>query len=77
MGDPEVVSLRVDVTREEDQKAQVDATLDRFGALDVALNNAGVFQPLMRISDTPLEEFQRVMTVNAQGVFLALKHQCR
>lgn len=71
----DVLTLQVDVTQEADQKRHVDETMARFGALDVALNNAGIFTELKSIPKTSLEEFDRMMSVNARGVFLALKYQ--
>lgn len=71
----EVVSLQIDVSDEADQKRHVDETLARYGRIDVALNNAGIFTELKRIPDTTLDEFERIMAVNARGVFLALKYQ--
>ena len=75
LGGADVLTLQVDVTQEADQKRHVDETMARFGALDVALNNAGMFTELKSIPKTSLEEFDRMMTVNARGVFLALKYQ--
>jgi NAD(P)-dependent dehydrogenase (short-subunit alcohol dehydrogenase family) len=64
--------VRLDVTREADWQAVVKTTTDRFGKLDVLVNNAGIGggRP---IEETTLEEWQRVMDVNATGVFLGTK----
>jgi len=71
----EVLDATVDVTEEAQVADHVAALLHRFGQLDVAVNNAGVCHPLMPLADTPLEVFERMMAVNARGVFLGLKHQ--
>ena len=71
----DVVSTRVDVSSEADQARHVAETLDRFGRIDIALNNAGIFTELKRIEDTSVDEFDRMMAINARGVFLALKAQ--
>ena len=65
----------VDVTDEIAVARHVSATLERFGRLDVAINNAGVGHPLAPITETSAEAFDRVMAVNARGAFLGLKHQ--
>ena len=71
----EVISVAGDVSDEADQKRHVAETLARFDRLDVALNNAGIFTKLKSIPDTTLDEYERMMSVNARGVFLALKAQ--
>ncbi len=64
-----------DVSREDDVHQLTEQTVTRFGSIDIALNNAGVGQPLTRIPDTPVETYDRLMAINARGVFLGLKHQ--
>lgn len=71
----EVLDATVDVTEEAQVAGHVAAVLGRFGHLDVAVNNAGVCHALMPLADTPLAVFERMMAVNARGVFLGLKHQ--
>lgn len=43
-----VLAVRCDVTRAEDVKAALDSTVETFGRLDFAFNNAGVEQPVQR-----------------------------
>jgi 3alpha(or 20beta)-hydroxysteroid dehydrogenase len=62
----------LDVSREEDWARAVDATLARFGSLDVLVNNAAIL--LMKsLPDTALAEFERVVAVNQTGTFLGMK----
>ncbi|MFK7942391.1 MAG: SDR family NAD(P)-dependent oxidoreductase, partial [Paracoccaceae bacterium] len=72
---PGALARKVDVSREDDQADWVSQTLARFGKLDIALNNAGVGSPMAPITATPVDEFDRMMAINAKGVFLGLKHQ--
>jgi len=62
-------AFAADVTRPEDARHSVEITVERFGALDVLVTCAGIFQgtPLDRI--TP-EEWDRVQAVNLRGTFL-------
>jgi 3(or 17)beta-hydroxysteroid dehydrogenase len=64
--------VRLDVTREADWQKAVEATVNRFGKLDVLVNNAGI-SGRGRVEDTAVEEWDRVMDVNAKGVFLGTK----
>jgi len=52
--------------------AVVEAALDRHGRIDVLVNNAGIYHGA-RLVDTELEDFERVMRINATGVFLGMK----
>jgi len=63
-----------DVTSAQDCAALVDTALARFGALDCAVNNAGiaVHKPLAEVSE---EEYDRVLAVNLKGVFLGMRAQ--
>ncbi len=72
----EALFLKQDVTQEDDWQAVMDRTLSVFERLDVLVNNAGVFlhKPIEKIT---LEEWQKVMRVNLDGVFLGTKHAIR
>jgi NAD(P)-dependent dehydrogenase (short-subunit alcohol dehydrogenase family) len=63
-----------DVTSSEQVKAAVDEVVRRFGRLDVAFANAGVFGTVAPVTDYPLDVFQQVMAVNVVGSFLVAKH---
>lgn len=62
----------LDVSSEADWSRALEATLSRFGSLDVLVNNAAIL--LMKaLPDTELEEFERVVAVNQTGTFLGMK----
>ncbi len=65
--------LTHDVTSESDWRSVVGIVEERFGRLDVLVNNAGIglSGPVV---DTSFSEWQRLMRVNVDGVFLGVKH---
>ena len=67
--------VRTDVTEEEQVKALFQTTVDEFGSLDVAFNNAGISPPEDdSILTTGLEAWQRVQQVNLTSVYLCCKY---
>jgi NAD(P)-dependent dehydrogenase (short-subunit alcohol dehydrogenase family) len=68
----EALFVRLDVTREADWQQAVDLAVERFGKLNVLVNNAGI-SASGRIEDTTAEAWDQVMAVNAKGVFLGTK----
>src|SRR3954467_8502962 len=63
-----------DVTASEQVGAAVRIATERYGGLDVAFANAGVFGEATPIVDYPEDVFDRVMAVNVRGSFLVAKH---
>ncbi|MFI0810282.1 SDR family NAD(P)-dependent oxidoreductase [Streptomyces echinatus] len=68
------LAVTADVSRAEDLRALVTAAVDRFGSLDVAVNNAGVLEGRgQTVGDLAEEDWHRMLDVNVTGVFLALQ----
>jgi len=72
-----LVSQIIDIKLENDISLHVDMALERFGRLDIAINNAGIGQALCPIHETCTDDFDQIMAVNAKGVFLGMKHQLK
>lgn len=70
------MARRLDVTRESDWEAALEAVTRTWGALDAFVANAGV-SFTRPVAETTLEEWRRVMAVNLDGVFLGCKHAVR
>jgi NAD(P)-dependent dehydrogenase (short-subunit alcohol dehydrogenase family) len=62
-----------DVARPADVEALVAKTVERFGRLDCACNNAGIEGKIVPFTEQPLDNFDRVIAVNLRGVFLCLQ----
>ena len=69
------LALRCDVTRAEDVKAALDTTIQTFGRLDAAFNNAGVEQATAAAADITEEEWDRIVAIDLRGVFLCMKYE--
>ena len=71
----EVAAIVGDVSDEPHAKAYVALAISSYGRLDIALNNAGIGGGLATIPEITVENFDRVMAVNARGVFLGMKYE--
>ena len=69
----EVLALAADVSKSTDVERLVDETVERFGRIDVLVNNAGVLGPRVEILEYPEEEWRRVIDANLTGPFLVSK----
>lgn len=68
--------VRTDVTREESVAAMVAKTVETFGHLHVAYNNAGITGPISKpVDEAELTEYETVMAINATGTWLAMKYE--
>lgn len=67
-----VLGVRADISREDQVNALFDTALDRFGRLDVLVNNAGIKVDGMLVS-FPIEAFDEIMATNLTGAFLATR----
>ncbi|WP_332899190.1 SDR family oxidoreductase [Haladaptatus sp. CMSO5] len=71
----EATFVRVEVTNDADVKALVETTLDVYGGLDFAHNNAGIEGEMSQLADTPDDDWARVIDVNLTGVWRCMKHE--
>ncbi len=69
------LAIKCDVTRAQDVKAALDKTIETFGRLDAAFNNAGVEQAKAALADITEEEWDRIVAINLRGVFLCMKYE--
>lgn len=67
--------LPCDVSCEQDCQELVEKAVNRFGSLDIAVNNAGIAQPMTALHEQTEAVFDQQFAVNAKGVFFGMKHQ--
>ena len=67
------LAIQGDVSREVDVTHMVQATVDRFGTVDVLVNNAATNLPNIPITDFTVEQWERVIAVNLTGAFLCTR----
>lgn len=73
----EAIFVRTDVSQSPDVQAVVQASIDTFGRLDCAINNAMIPPPFAPLADLSEEDWDRTMAVNLKGVFLCMKYELR
>ncbi|KAA3511305.1 glucose 1-dehydrogenase [Agrobacterium vitis] len=66
-------ALQADVAQEADVERMTQSVMDRFGRIDILINNAGIVLPAAA-EDCSLDQWRQTMAVNLDGVFLASKH---
>jgi len=67
--------VKVDVSSADSVKAMVDKTLEWYGRLDCAFNNAGIMEENAKLADVDEAMFDRIVAVNMKGVFLCMKYE--
>jgi len=73
----EALFLRADVRHEAEVRSLVDQTLERFGRLDAAVNNAGTEGQPGPVTDQTAETYAATFDTNVLGVLLSMKHELR
>lgn len=71
----EAIFVRADVSADEEVAAAVARTVEHFGRLDCAYNNAGISGPPHPVAEMPLDQWRQGLDVMLTGVFLCLRHE--
>ncbi len=69
--------VRADVRHEADVRSLMEEVVERFGRLDVAVNNAGTEGPLGPVTDVSVDHYEATFSTNVLGMLLSLKHEMR
>ena len=67
--------VRSDVSSEAEVKALIEKTVEQYGRLDCAFNNAGIDPPQKPLHEQSIEDFDKLMGINVRGVFLCMKSE--
>src|SRR5690554_410726 len=67
--------VKADASSAEDNKMLVDKAIEKFGALHIAVNNAGIGGESNKVADLSLEGWQKVIDINLNGVFYGMHYQ--
>jgi NAD(P)-dependent dehydrogenase (short-subunit alcohol dehydrogenase family) len=74
LGEDNAAAAVADVTLSAQVRRAVGLAVERFGGLDVAFANAGIFGEVADVADYPEDVFERVLAVNVRGPFHVAKH---
>lgn len=67
--------VKTDVSKVEDAKNLVDRTVQEFGRLDIAVNNAGIGGATAPTGEYPVDGWDTIIGINLSGVFYGMRHQ--
>lgn len=68
--------IKTDVSKSEEVQSLIEKTVEKYGKLDIMVNNAGV-AVMGSALDCPDEDFEKVISINLRGVFLGTKYAAR
>jgi NAD(P)-dependent dehydrogenase (short-subunit alcohol dehydrogenase family) len=70
---PETLALQTDVSKYDQVKEMYRQVMDQFGRVDILVTSAGVAPPVVLIDEIELDDWQRVIDIDLNGVFYCLK----
>jgi NAD(P)-dependent dehydrogenase (short-subunit alcohol dehydrogenase family) len=71
----EAIFFKADVSKAEDSDLSVKKALEKFGKLDIAVNNAGIGGPQKPVGEYEIEAWNNVIAINLSGVFYGMRYQ--
>lgn len=71
----DAIFIKADTSIPDEHKKLVDQTVQQFGGLHIAVNNAGIGGPLSQVGEYPLEAWDKVIAINLSGIFYGMHFQ--
>jgi NAD(P)-dependent dehydrogenase (short-subunit alcohol dehydrogenase family) len=71
----EAFFVKADTSSAEDNQKLVEQTVAKYGALHIAVNNAGIGGPISPVGEYPLDGWDKTIAINLSGVFYGLRYQ--
>jgi NAD(P)-dependent dehydrogenase (short-subunit alcohol dehydrogenase family) len=71
----DAIFVKADTSIAEDNKKIADQAIKEFGALHIAVNNAGIGGPINFVGEYPVEGWDKVISINLSGVFYGMRYQ--
>ena len=71
----DAIFVKTDVAIENDVRSLVEKTVDTYGKLDYAVNNAGIGEKMTPLVEQTSEKFDQIMNTNVRGVWLSMKYE--
>lgn len=73
----EAFFVKADSSKPDDNKNLAEQANSKFGALHIAVNNAGIGGPIAPVADYPIDGWDKVVSINLSGVFYGMRYQIR
>lgn len=74
-GGGEAIFVKADTSKPGDSEHLVKETVRKFGALHIAVNNAGIGGPIQPVAEYPIDGWDKVIAINLSGVFYGMRYQ--
>jgi len=71
----EAIFIKADTSNPQDSERVVNETMNKYSALHISVNNAGIAGPISFTGDYPIEGWNKVISINLSGVFYGMRYQ--
>ena len=75
LGEGDVIFIKADTSNPDDSKKIVETAIENFGALHIAVNNAGIGGESAPVGQLSIEQWKKVIDINLNGIFYGMHYQ--